>query len=128
MTGAAEDKGEAQPPVPLPRAGQRATLATLQRAFQESVRRDGPDLSARQFALLLTVYMTPPPHTVRGLAQRLNMSKAAVVRGLDTLGRYGMLRRRRDEQDRRNVLVHRTVKGSVYLSEFAELVRREETA
>ncbi|MCB9946492.1 MAG: MarR family transcriptional regulator [Rhodospirillaceae bacterium] len=75
-------------------------------------------------ALLLTVYMTDPPHTVRGLAQHLNVSKPAITRALDRLGRLGYIRRKVDQTDRRNVLVQRTVKGSVYLTEFAEVVRR----
>ena len=58
-------------------------------AIVESVRRDGPDLSARQMALLLTVYLTPPPHTVRGLAQTLNVSKPAITRALDRIQRFG---------------------------------------
>lgn len=87
-----------------------------------SVRRAGPDLSSRQLALLLTVYLTSPPHTVRGLAAALNVSKPAVSRALDRLGRLGFARRKRDEADRRNVLVQRTVKGSVFLTEFAHLV------
>lgn len=87
-----------------------------------SVRQAGPDLSSRQLALLLTVYLTSPPHTVRGLAATLNVSKPAVSRALDRLGRLGFARRKRDEADRRNVLVQRTVKGSVFLTEFAHLV------
>jgi len=91
-------------------------------ALVASVRQDGPDLSARQLALLLTVYMTPPPHTVRGLAATLNVSKPAITRALDRLGRLGFTKRKRDQEDRRNVLVQRTVKGSVFLTEFAQLV------
>src|SRR4051794_16767981 len=87
-----------------------------------SVRRAGPDLSSRQLALLLTVYLTQPPHTVRGLAATLNISKPAISRALDRLGRLGFIRRKRDDADRRNVLVQRTVKGSVFLTEFAQLV------
>ena len=90
----------------------------------EGLRRDAPDLTARQLALLLTVYLTPPPHTVRALAGELRMSKPAVTRALDRLGALGLARRKRDEADRRNVLVQRTVKGSVYLSDFAEAVTR----
>ncbi|MDP6691328.1 MAG: MarR family transcriptional regulator [Alphaproteobacteria bacterium] len=87
-----------------------------------SVRSEGPDLSARQMALFLQVYLEPPPHTVRGLAAALQISKPAVVRALDTLGRLDFTRRRRDQADKRNVLIQRTVKGSVFLSEFAEWV------
>jgi DNA-binding MarR family transcriptional regulator len=71
----------------------------------ESVRGGGPDLSARQLSLLLTVYLTPPPHTVRGLAELLRVSKPAISRALDRLGMLGFARRKRDEADRRNVLV-----------------------
>jgi len=92
-------------------------------AIVESVRRDAPDLSARQMALLLTVYMTPPPHTVRGLADILNVSKPAITRALDRLEHYDFVRRKKDEQDRRSILVQRTVKGSVFLSEFSEIIQ-----
>lgn len=91
-------------------------------AILESVRRDTPDLSARQMALLLTVYLTPPPHTVRGLSDILKVSKPAITRALDRLGQMELVRRKVDDQDRRSVLVQRTVKGSVFLREFGEIV------
>jgi len=97
-------------------------LDLWRKAIIESVRRDGPDLSARQMALLLTVYLTPPPHTVRGLAESLNVSKPAITRALDRLGQMELLRRKVDDTDRRSVLVQRTVKGSVYLREFGEII------
>jgi DNA-binding MarR family transcriptional regulator len=103
-------------------------LDLWRRALCESVRRSGPDLSARQMALLLTVYMTPPPHTVRGLADILNISKPAITRALDRLGMLGLARRKRDETDRRSVLVQRTVKGSVFLSEFSEIMKNSAEA
>ncbi|MDA8230852.1 MAG: MarR family transcriptional regulator [Magnetospirillum sp.] len=91
-------------------------------AIVDSVRRDGPDLSARQMALMLTVYLVPPPHTVRGLAQTLNISKPAVTRALDRLSELGLIKRKVDDNDRRSVLVQRTVKGSVFLREFGDLI------
>jgi DNA-binding MarR family transcriptional regulator len=91
-------------------------------AIVESVRRDAPDLSARQMALLLTVYLTPPNHTVRGLALTLNISKPAITRALDRLSELGMIKRKIDDHDRRSVLVQRTVKGSVFLREFGDLI------
>ena len=106
----------------------REALDLWRRALTEAVRREGPDLSARQMAILLTVYLSDPPHTVRGLAGHLNISKPAVTRALDRLGRLGLARRKIDAADRRNVLVQRTVKGSVFLSEFADLVRGAEDA
>lgn len=91
-------------------------------SITESVRRESPDLSARQMALLLTVYLTPPPHTVRGLAEILAVSKPAVTRALDRLSELELLRRKIDETDRRSVLVQRTVRGSVFLREFGEII------
>lgn len=90
----------------------------------DNVRRDAPDLSARQMAALLTVYMTEPPHTVRGLAAILDISKPAVTRALDRLGEFGLARRKTDPRDGRSVVVQRTVKGSVYLAELAEIIAR----
>ena len=91
-------------------------------AIVESVRRDAPDLSARQMALLLTVYLIPPPHTVRGLAAALNISKPAITRALDRLTELGLIKRKVDDQDRRSVLIQRTVKGSVFLREFGDII------
>ena len=101
-----------------------AALDLWRRALVESVRRDTPDLSARQLAVLLTVFLTPPPHTVRGLAAHLDVSKPAITRALDRLSQLGFIKRKIDPADRRNVLVQRTVKGSVYLSEFADVVSK----
>lgn len=97
-------------------------LALWRDALSASVRGDGPDLSARQMAILLTVYTMPPPHTVRGLSEILNISKPAISRALDRLGQLGFARRRRDDYDRRSIEVQRTVKGAVFLSEFADQV------
>jgi DNA-binding MarR family transcriptional regulator len=66
----------------------------------------------------------PPPHTVRGLAELLQVSKPAISRALDRLGILDFARRKRDDSDRRNVLVQRTVKGAVFLSDFSALVTR----
>jgi len=88
----------------------------------EMVRDDDHDLSARQITILLTVYLEPPPHTVRGLAAKLNVTKPVITRALDTMGRMEILQRRRDPQDRRNVLVQRTVKGALYVERLADLM------
>lgn len=86
------------------------------------VRDNRPDLSLRQIVILLTVYLEPPPHTVRGLAKKLDISKPAITRALDTMGRLDLLKRKRDESDKRNVLIQRTVTGSVYLTDLADSV------
>lgn len=80
------------------------------------------DLSARQTAILLTIYLETPPHTVRGLAAKLGVTKPAITRALDTMGKMELVSRRRDEMDRRNVIVQRTVKGALYVERLGDLV------
>ena len=82
------------------------------------------DLSQRQIAVLLTVYMAPPPHTVRSMAARLNISKPAICRALDALSRMDFVRRKKDEHDKRNVYIQRTIAGSVFLHDFANIISR----
>ncbi|MFN3498567.1 MAG: MarR family transcriptional regulator [Pannonibacter indicus] len=88
----------------------------------ELVRDGEQDLSARQMTILLTVYLEPPPHTVRGLAAKLNVTKPAITRALDTLGSMRLLSRKRDEADKRNVIITRTVDGALYLDRLGDLV------
>jgi DNA-binding MarR family transcriptional regulator len=83
---------------------------------------DEPDLSVRQMSVLLTVYLEAPPHTVRGLAAKLRVTKPVITRALDSMGKLGLVSRRRDEADRRNVLVQRTVKGVLYLERLGDLI------
>ena len=97
-------------------------LDIWRRAVVAGVRADAPDLSARQMALLLTVYLTPPPHTVRGLAALMKVSKPAITRAVNRLGELQLVRRKTDENDRRSVLIQRTVRGSVFLREYGELI------
>jgi DNA-binding MarR family transcriptional regulator len=80
------------------------------------------DLSARQVTILLTVYMEAPPHTIRDLATKLGVTKPVITRALDTMGKLGLLSRRRDEKDLRNVLVQRTVKGALFCEKLATLI------
>ncbi len=86
------------------------------------VRDDEPDLSIRQMSILLTIYLEAPPHTVRDLAHKLNVSKPVITRALDSMGKLGLVSRRRDETDKRNVLVQRTVKGALFLERLSDLI------
>ncbi len=85
-----------------------------------------PDLTNRQMALLMVVYLLPGPHTVRGLAARLRVSKPVVTRALNTLGSLGYLRRQKDDSDLRNIFIEQTPQGLAFLEEFAELIERTE--
>jgi DNA-binding MarR family transcriptional regulator len=99
-----------------------AQALQLLRDFNLSqVKDDEPDLSVRQMAILLIIYMDAPPHTVRGLASTLGVSKPVITRALDSMGKLKLVKRRRDEADKRNVLVQRTVEGSLYLERMADL-------
>ena len=99
-----------------------ATLAGWMQTLVGYVRSGQPDLTNRQMALLLLVYLTPGPHTVRGLAQSLGVSKPVVTRALNTLGALGYLRRERDEADRRNIFIAPTDMGHTFLEGFGGLI------
>ena len=86
------------------------------------VRDDQHDLSARQMAVLLTVYLDVPPHTIRGLAAKLSVTKPAITRALDTMGGLGLVSRHRDASDRRNVVVQRTLAGALAVERLGDLI------
>jgi DNA-binding MarR family transcriptional regulator len=97
-------------------------LTVLRDTIVGTVRRAGPDMSARQFALFMICYIEPGPHTVRGLAARLDISKPAVTRSLDRLEELSMAKRGPDPRDRRSVLVLRTRRGQDFLNELQKLL------
>ena len=86
------------------------------------VRRDGPDLTARQFSVFLTTYLQDRDHTVRGLAAELNVSKPAITRAVDRLENSDLARRKVDQRDRRSVLVQRTQKGTALLRDLRDII------
>ena len=97
-------------------------LSRWMKTLVDYVRSGEPDLTNRQMALLLLVYLSPGPHTVRGLARALNVSKPVVTRALNRLGALGYLRRQRDDADRRNIFVAPTREGADFLDEFRSLI------
>ncbi|MEQ8698542.1 MAG: MarR family transcriptional regulator, partial [Bauldia litoralis] len=48
--------------------------------------------------------------------------KPVITRALDTMGRLGLLTRRRDEADRRNVLVQRTLAGALAVEQLGDAI------
>ncbi|MBB3763995.1 MarR family transcriptional regulator [Sphingomicrobium lutaoense] len=102
------------------------SLTSWMRALMDYVRSGAPDLTNRQMALLMMVYLTPGPHTVRGLARKLGVSKPVVTRALNTLGGLGYLRRERDQDDRRNIFIVQTSDGADFLEGFRRHFRNEE--
>ena len=99
-----------------------SALSTWMATLVDYVRSGEPDLTNRQMALLLLVYLNPGPHTVRGLARALNVSKPVVTRALNRLGGLGYLRRQRDDSDKRNIFVARTSEGAEFLEEFGQFI------
>jgi DNA-binding MarR family transcriptional regulator len=99
-----------------------ALLSPWMRTLIAYVQSNRPDLTNRQLALLLLVYLTPGPHTVRGLAAKLRVSKPVITRALNTLGAFGYIRRQKDESDLRNIFVERTAQGHEFLETFAAMI------
>jgi DNA-binding MarR family transcriptional regulator len=102
--------------------GHSQALRLLHDVSLQLVRDGGVDLSNRQLAILLTIYLEVPPHTVRGLAHKLNVTKPVITRALDAMGDMDLVARRRDPADRRNVIVQRTVQGALFLEKLGDLV------
>lgn len=86
------------------------------------VRSDMPDLTNRQMAIMLSVAMVSTPHTVRGLAERLDVSKPVVTRALNKLTALGYLQRKRDRRDGRNIFVEITTAGTEFLERFNQIL------
>src|SRR5665811_550874 len=100
-------------------------LKLWQKVALAQVLDEAPDLTLRQLTILLTIYLEPPPHTVRGLSAKLNVTKPVITRALDSMGHLGLVKRKRDERDRRNVIIQRTVEGSLHLKKLADLISQQ---
>ena len=90
-------------------------VETLRHTMVTLVARSEPDLSARQLGVFLTCYLSDTPQTVRGLAAQLKVAKPAITRALDRLEELDLTGRKRDQNDRRSVLVQRTMNGNAFL-------------
>ena len=68
-----------------------------QQVMLSQVRDGAPDLTMRQTAILFTM-----------------------TRALDTMGALKLVSRHRDELDKRNVLIRRTVEGALFVERFGD--------
>ena len=107
------------------RISRKDSLLFWHRVTLASVRSDTPDLSARQLAMLMTIYLEGGLHTVRSLAQHLSITKAAISRATDSLCKLGYIERKPDHRDKRSVILARTPAGIHFLSEFADIIQAE---
>ena len=96
-------------------------LALIQDFTLGLVRREGPDLTARQLCIFLIVYREEAMHTVRDLANRLYIRRADVTRSADRLEELSLLKRERDPRDRRSIILTQTTPGLALLDFMAGL-------
>jgi DNA-binding MarR family transcriptional regulator len=107
-----------------PGMGRREALELFRRAVSGLVQFHGPDLTVRQLAMLSCIHLSRGPHTVRGLADQLGVTKAVIVRGIDTLCQLGFVERRPDPRDKRSILIVPALRGAAYLNHVGDLVAR----
>jgi DNA-binding MarR family transcriptional regulator len=107
------------------RISRKDSLAFWHRVTLATVRSDAPDLSARQLAMLMSIYLEDGLHTVRSLAKHLDVTKAAISRATDSLCKLGYIERKPDHRDKRSVVLARTSAGIHFLSEFADIIQTE---
>lgn len=100
-------------------------LSLWHRVTLETVIAKGPDLSSRQLAILMSVYLETSSHTVKSLSEKLNVTKAVISRALDTLTKHGFVARAPDPSDKRSIIVTRTSGGILYLQRFADIIQTE---
>jgi len=112
-------------PIRPSRLSSTLALALWKDVTVASVAGNMPDLTARQTAVLMCVYLEEGPHTVRSLAARLNVTKAVISRAIDRLKSYNYILRADDPRDRRSIVLRRTPDGINYLRAFAALIQRE---
>jgi DNA-binding MarR family transcriptional regulator len=102
--------------------GNREALMLWYKTNLSLVRGETSVLSARQLVVLLVIAMEKGPHTVKGLAEHLHISKPAICRALDTLSRLKLTQRMVDQEDRRNIFVIPTEAGIHFLATLSETI------
>jgi DNA-binding MarR family transcriptional regulator len=103
----------------------RYQIRRFLRASEQIAREYG--LNPQQYQLMLAVKGLPDDHaaTIGEVAERLQIQHHSTVELADRLSAKGLVRRKRDSQDRRQVLLELTSKGEKTLRELA-LHHREE--
>jgi len=100
-------------------------LTLWHRVTLRTVQQKGPDLTTRQLAILMSVYLEGGPHTVRSLAAQLGVTKAVISRAINRLCKYSFVQRVPDPDDGRSILLKRTPAGIHYLQKFADIIQTE---
>lgn len=87
-------------------------LHILRETLISEFRSNQPDLTLRQLAVSLQIYLTDEPQTVRGLASYLTVNKSSISRVLKRLGEIDLAYREVDPRDSRSIVVHQTAQGA----------------
>lgn len=77
------------------------------------------DLNQRQLSVFLIVGLEDGEHTVRGMAERLGVTKPAITRALDRLEEYELVQRNLDPNDHRSIFATLGSRGAEYLKELS---------
>lgn len=103
----------------------RYQIRRFLRASEQIAREYG--LNPQQYQLMLALKGLPDEHaaTIGEIAERLQIQHHSTVELADRLSAKGLVRRKRDSQDRRQVLLELTSKGEKTIRELA-LHHREE--
>ncbi len=75
------------------------------------------DLTVSQFGTLEALYHLGPLNQ-RAIAEKLLKSGGNITMVIDNLEKSGYVKRKKDPQDRRAVLIHLTEKGDEFISDF----------
>ena len=101
-------------------ASQALNLWAQRLAGTGADRQSRPDAQAD--SILLHIYLVPPPHTRAWACRNSGCDQPVITRALDTMGDLGLVTRSRDERDKRNVIIKRTVEGALYLEKLGDLI------
>jgi DNA-binding MarR family transcriptional regulator len=80
------------------------------------------ELSLRQWLILSHIYLLEGEHSIKNLAYVFDLPKASVSRAVSSLVRYGLIKRRKSDADKRNIYLHRTMKGISFMNQFNDIL------
>ena len=111
----------------IPTLASDPRMIALRGTLLDLVRRNGRDLTVRQFTAFLSVYMDETTYTVSSLAELLHIARPAVTRIMDRLIEFDLMAREEDREDRRRVLVRHTPRGAAFFRELITINRTVST-
>ena len=101
-------------------------LSILNRGILHLARADGRNLTIIQLGVLLICYQDANemdgPHTVRGLASALKVSKPYISRALDRVELWELVARAPDLLDRRSIIIKQTREGKKFMLDLQRIL------